>query len=282
MWISSRALQHEQGARVVRSGERKATPPGLETRILICLLGDFRVLRRGQPVPLRPEGKVEQLFGALAMGPIGGTPRRDLLNLIWPDSEHSLAGQSLNTLMYTLHRDFADVLDGQAPIVILDGRYQLNRGVGVNVDVSVFEGAADAGARLARRGDWPGAVEAFEAALESYGGDLVVGSDVRYVVERERLRARYLSVRSNLAEHYFAIGDVASALRNANALLSHDPCREDAHRLAMRCYVRLGFRAQALRQYRTCCEVLAREFNAVPERSTDELYDLVRHSPDRV
>jgi len=50
----------------------------------------------------------------------------------------------------------------------------------------------------------------------------------------------------------------------------------------MRCYVRVGQRAQALRQYRICREVLALEFDARPEESTEELYRLVRTEPGRV
>ena len=98
-----------------------------------------------------------------------------------------------------------------------------------------------------------------------YEGDLVIASDVRHVLERERLRARYLSVRARLADHHFAVGDYASALRNALDLLAHDPCREDAHRMTMRCYVRRGERAPALRQYRVCREILALEFDVSPE-----------------
>jgi DNA-binding SARP family transcriptional activator len=261
---------------------REAVAPGTETGILICLLGSFRVLKQGRSVHVRSGGKVEQLLGALALGPPRGTSRRDLLGLIWPDSEYSLAGQSLNTLIYSLHRTFADALDGESPIFVMDGRYRLNREAGVAVDVTVFQAAADLGDVRTRTGDWRGAAEAYEAATRTYAGDLTFGSDVRYLVERERLRARFLSVRANLAERAFASGDIGRALGHALELLNHDPCREDAHRLAMRCYVRLGMRAQALRQYRTCREVLALEFGAPPERSTDELYDLVRRDPERV
>jgi DNA-binding SARP family transcriptional activator len=50
----------------------------------------------------------------------------------------------------------------------------------------------------------------------------------------------------------------------------------------MRCYNRLGHRAQALRQYRTCREILEAEFDAVPEPATEELYELLRREPSSV
>ena len=101
------------------------------------------------------------------------------------------------------------------------------------------------------------------------------------LVERERLRARYLLVLSRLADWQFSMVDYEGALELALDLLNHDPCREDAHRIAMRCFVRLGARSQAMRQYRTCRDVLAMEFDAVPERATESLYDLIRLDPAR-
>ena len=45
--------------------------------------------------------------------------------------------------------------------------------------------------------------------------------------------------------------------------------------------VRLGERAQALRQYRLCRDVLDIEFAAVPEPATEELYETVRLRPEQ-
>jgi transcriptional activator len=43
-------------------------------------------------------------------------------------------------------------------------------------------------------------------------------------------------------------------------LLSHDPCRENAHRVVMRCYVRRGEQAAALRHYHICAHIMHTEF----------------------
>jgi hypothetical protein len=50
----------------------------------------------------------------------------------------------------------------------------------------------------------------------------------------------------------------------------------------MRCYVRLGERARALRQYRICCESLDAEFEAPPEPLTEALFNRIRLDPDCV
>jgi DNA-binding SARP family transcriptional activator len=120
------------------------------------------------------------------------------------------------------------------------------------------------------------------AALNLYGGDLCAVDGVRGLVEHERLRARHLSLLGQVADHYFQARQYRTAMAYALQLLAHDPCREDAHRLVMRCHVRLGARAQAFRQYRTCRSMLANEFGVRPEPQTESLFEQLRTSPGTV
>ena len=68
----------------------------------------------------------------------------------------------------------------------------------------------------------------------------------------------------------------------AGRLLDGDPCREDAHRLVMRCHVRRGERAQALRHYLLCQQILRAEFDAAPEPATDALFEQARLDPSTI
>jgi DNA-binding SARP family transcriptional activator len=125
-------------------------------------------------------------------------------------------------------------------------------------------------------------VEAYLQAVALYRGDLCSGSDIASVVEREHLRARYLTLLAKLADHFFNQGDYTSCLHYTSALLNNDPFREDAHRIAMRCYTRCGERAQALRQYLLCEQVLRAEFDVAPEPATIVLYEQVRRDPGAI
>src|SRR5690606_37622245 len=97
------------------------------------------------------------------------------------------------------------------------------------------------GHRLAAT-DAEGAAAAFQSALDLYRGDLSTGTylNVNVIIERERLRASFLSSLAWLANHSYRTGDDISALGHAMRLLTHDPCREDAHRVVMRIRVRQG------------------------------------------
>jgi DNA-binding SARP family transcriptional activator len=251
-------------------------------RVLVCLLGSFRIIKDGSSLTLRPGGKVEQLMASLVLRGRYGVPREELLEEIWPSSDIGQARQSLNSLAYWLHRRLGDALDGRPPIVRRDGHYLLNTDVGIAVDVVEFEAAVEAGARLDEAGDIQGAIESYNGAVGFYAGDLAAGTDIHQLLERERLRARYLSTLAKLSDRYFAMGDYRRSLQYALELLGTDPCREDAHRIAMRCFVRFGERAQALRQYQVCRRVLEMEFQAPPEEATEALFELVRSHPNRV
>jgi DNA-binding SARP family transcriptional activator len=252
---------------------------GAERPVLVCLLGSFRLLKLGRPVSVRSGGKTEALLYTLALSRARGVSRDALLDAVWPGGDPALAAQSLNTLVYGLRKLLGDAIGGATPVLHEDGCYRLNAAAGVGVDTAWFDALASAGEQAAREGDGPRAVRCFSQAASLYHGDLSIGVDVDALVERERLRSRYLTLLARLADHHFERQDFAACLNRALQLLAIDPCREDAHRLAMRCYARRGQRGQALRQYRLCERVLSAEFDATPEPATAALFDRLRLDP---
>ena len=231
---------------------------------------------------MRSGGKTEQVLSCLALHPRVGVHRATLVEQVWPDVPIPLAGQCLNTLMHSLKAQLADALVGQPPIVRAQSYYALNLQGGVKVDVVEFESAVNAGHQLRSQGSNAAAIEAYERAVALYGGDLAAGSDISALLERERLHATCLRALAQMADAHFELGNYEQARESALRMLAVDPCREDAHRMVMRTYVRSGARAQALRQYRLCRLVLQDEFDASPEPATELLFNLIRTHPGDV
>ncbi|MDF3308915.1 BTAD domain-containing putative transcriptional regulator [Rhodococcus sp. T2V] len=250
--------------------------------MFIRLLGPFEILKMGQPVALRSGGKAERLLSCLAVHPRVGVHRATLVDLVWPDTPVPMATQCLNTLMHSLKAQLADGLAGQPPVVHTQSHYTLNLHGGVSVDVLEFESALSAGHRLLSQGSTAEAIEAYDRAVALYGGDLAAGSSIAELLERERFRVACLTTLARLADAHFELANYDQALDSALRLLSVDPCREDAHRMVMRTHVRMGCRAQALRQYNLCRLILMDEFDAVPEPATEQLFHLIRSDPGRV
>lgn len=249
--------------------------------VLICLLGSFRVLKRGQHVAIH-SAKTEALLRHVGLHHERRVPRERILEILWPGQSHSLAVQSLNSLIHSMKILFEDVLDGQAPIMSQDRFCLLNKEAGVSVDMSLFDAFVVDAERSRLSGDLAASSRFNMAATFLYGGDLIGDGTTYTVIERERLRVSNLRALTHLADYRLSIHDYAASAHFAERILAVDPCNENAHRLLMRCYVRLGERAQALHQYRLCEQILHAEFEAAPEAATTRLYHQIRLNPESV
>jgi DNA-binding SARP family transcriptional activator len=250
--------------------------------IMICLLGNFRLLVAGELVPIRAGGKSEALLSLLALQSGRRVAREQIVQALWPESDPGLGLRSLNTLVYRLHKLLGPPLQGAAPILHEDGYYRLNVETGIGVDVRCFDLLVAEGHQQLRAGNTAGALVAYQRAAELYRDDLRLAMGAHTVMERERLRARYLTLLAEVAELLYRAGNYSTALEYLWHLLTRDSYREDAHRLVMRCYVRRGERAAALHQYQVCADVLRVEFDSAPEAATVALYDQIRLDPDQM
>ena len=246
--------------------------------VWLCLLGYFRLVKNGQLVAVRSGGKTEALLATLGLAGGYGVPRDVLLRAIWPHSDTGLAAQALNSLVHSLRGLLRESLQGATPVMQTAGHYRLNEAAGVAVDVVRFKALIGQGERCERAGQTKPAVEFYDRAVQLYEGDLssAAGGGARAALERERLRATCRRVLIRLSDYAFARQDFDASLARALELLAHDPCREDAHRLVMRCHVRLGERSQALHHYRTVQAILRDECAAEPEQATTALFDQIR------
>src|SRR5215207_9673526 len=254
-------------------------PPAQNDQVLVCLLGGFRLLRFGQQLEVLISGKALTLLSSLALHLETGVTRDALLDLLWPEQDCEQSAVSLHSLIYSLHRRLRDDLQDASAVVYNNGSYLLNRAAGVSTDVARFDALGGEGNRLVTVNQDLEAVRHYGRALALYRGDLATGTDVYAVIERERLRANFLTILAWLADRSYREADYSSALEYASRLLAHDPCREDAHRVVMRAHVHRGERSQALRQYHLCEQVLRREFDIAPETATTTLFDRIRGAP---
>jgi len=250
--------------------------------IMICLLGNFRLVAAGALIPTRAGGKSEALLSLLALHHDRRVPREQIVQALWPESEPVLGRNSLHNLVHHLHKLLGPALQGAGPVLHEDGYYRLNFAAGIGVDVTCFDRLVAAGDQQLQAGEMAIATCSYDRAAQLYRGDLHAVSDTHAVMERERLRARYLTLLAQLAELSYRASDYNTALTYLWRLLACDAYREDAHRLVMRCYVRRGERAAALHHYQICVNLLRAEFDAAPEPATAALYNQIRLDPDQV
>ncbi len=250
--------------------------------LMICILGEFRLTSCGRYVALNGTGKGGALLRLLATRPYAPVAREAIVEELWPNNDGELAAQSLNSLVYSLHKQLGDYLNGAAPIIYCEGLYRLNLHSGIGVDSLSFAHLAKHSENLRHTGQLAESVDVAEQAIQYYRGDLNAGSHTRVIVEREHLRTVFISLLVHLATYHYAQGDYNRSLDFAQQILTHDPCREDAHRVIMRCYVKRNERAAALRQHALCTQILQKEYAATPEPATMDLYNQIRNNPSSI
>lgn len=250
--------------------------------VMICLLGDFRLTFRRQAVPLRPGSKPVQLLTRLALASQDGLSSAQLMELLWPSRDLALARQSLSSLVHQLHICSQKHLSGHNLIRSYPGHYAIDRSSGVCMDTEYFDVLLARGEDLHSGDQVESGIACWQSALELYRGDLVDDGAIETVIERERLRAGFLKILARLADYAYSQDDNTKALGYIYRLLRHDLCREDAHRQAMRCYMRLGLRSQAFRQYELCRQSLKELFGCEPEPATEKLLQQMKLDPTGV
>lgn len=250
--------------------------------VMVCLLGNFRLLIGGQLIPTRAGGKSEALLSLLALHYNRRVPREQILQSLWHEREPALARNSLHNLVHHLNRLLGPALQDAGAVLHEDGYYRLNGAAGIGVDLVYFDRLVADGDQQLQAGDTAAAFHSYDRATQLYRDDMQLAGDAQTIMERERLRARYLTLLAQLAEYHYQKGAYSEALAYLWRLLARDPYREDAHRLVMRCYVRRGERAAALHHYQICVDVLRAEFDAPPEDATIALFNQIRLGPGQV
>jgi DNA-binding SARP family transcriptional activator len=237
-------------------------------RLRLRLLGGFRATIHGVGPVRVPLRRAQMLLAYLALSPGAANSRDQLTALLWSDlptgSAHARLRHTLFMLRQAFGRDRFEGLELTRETVRL-------RPSSVRVDALDFE-------RLAALT----APEALERAASLYQGDLLLGlpaGDDAFEewlgTQRARLRELAIGTLSKLLRHQRDAGTPDGAVRTALRLLALDPLQESVHRALMELYRDLGRRGAALRQYRVCVEVLARELGVAPEVETTALYSAI-------
>jgi LuxR family maltose regulon positive regulatory protein len=238
--------------------------------------GHFEMFCNGEAVPLGRNGKALAILKYLLANRTRPVSQDHLMGWLWPESNLKKARWSLNSAIHGLRKLLsncpASLLENY--ILLEEGYYRLCPTVQVETDVDEFDAHYEEGRRLQRANQMSQAAVEYEKAIELYRGEYLIEDlyEDWTMVERERLANVYVDMLGRLAIYYMEGGHYQEAIRASYRLLEKDRCHEDSYRVLMRCYVSLGLRGRALRQYRLCEEILLQEYGTAPSPETRSLY----------
>jgi DNA-binding SARP family transcriptional activator len=249
-----------------------AAHPALRARFF----GHFDLLCDEEVIHLGRNGKALAILKYLLAHRSRPVSQDHLMGWLWPESNLKKARWSLNSAIHGLRKLLGSCPSSAAVTYVLleEGYYRLSPEVRLATDVDEFDASYEQGRRLERAGREEEAAAEYEEAVGLYRGDYLVEDlyEDWTMVERERLSNAYVDMLDRLAVYYLDSGQLRKSVRACYRALEKDRYHEDSHRLLMRCYVELGQRGRALRQYRLCERILGQEYGTAPSAETSSLY----------
>jgi DNA-binding SARP family transcriptional activator len=247
--------------------------PVLEAR----LLGGFEASVDGRRVSFGNGPRGLMLLKYLLTHHPRPQQRDVLMDIFWPGVDPDRARSRLHVALSGLRRSFRGIVD--APVVeFRSGAYQISSAVEVRTDVEEFEQVAATAAEAQQAGDTEKSIELCEWAIATYRGDFLADEPYEEwtLLRRETLRIKYLDLLDRLTALYLDGDRIGECIGAAQQILHQDACREDAHRLLMRCYARQGRLHQVSRQFELCTRAMESGLGCGPSEATASLYRSIR------
>jgi DNA-binding SARP family transcriptional activator len=190
----------------------------------------------------------------------GAVPRDTAAFALWPDEDEEAARANVRRNLNALRGALPEAVGAW---IVSDGASIEFRHADADTDIAGFEGAASRPDGLA-------------AAAEMYGGDFALPLDDPWVLtERERLRARFHAVLTELVGREFSARRFEDALKYARRIFADEPFREDIARRVISIRYAMGDRPGALAEFERFARSLRHEMNIDPMPETVGLRDLV-------
>ena len=245
------------------------------TGLRVGLLGAPRVELEGTPIDV-PSRKAVALLAYLAV--TGGQSREALATLLWPESDHERARTALRKELSALNRELGDDC-------LVSSRSQVALQGDVEVDVRAFRAALRRAEAHSHASD-VGCVVCLDALTDAdgwYRDEFLSGFGVRNSSAfddwqrqvADELRREFTVVLDRLVEAHTHRGGFDTAVALANRRLAVEPLHERTHRRLVLLHAWGGRRAEAVRQYERCAQLLERELGVPPMDETTEAYQAV-------
>jgi predicted ATPase/DNA-binding SARP family transcriptional activator len=201
--------------------------------------------------------------------------RSTLATLLWPDSDERHAHKALSRTLSALN----SALKGKW-IEADHSSLSLMRRDGFWADIEAFRELTAKPNSTSQQ-----ELAALQTAVQLYRGDFMAGFSLRGCAafddwqswQSERFRREVLDALEKLVAGYSSQGRFNLATDYAEQWINLDPLHEPAHRQLMLLYAWAGRRADALRQYEKCAQLLEVELGIAPQPETSELYNRLRN-----
>jgi ATP/maltotriose-dependent transcriptional regulator MalT/DNA-binding SARP family transcriptional activator len=288
--LCARALEEGIEPEYVRSliRQRKLFPQNCLTEIeqwpwpvRIITLNGFKLFIDDQPLQFTRKAQHKPLALLKVLIALGGhgVPDSQVADSLWPDSEGDAAHWSIATTLRRLRK----LLNHPEAIRLRDKRLTIDQAI-CWTDTQVFERIinnikqlepADSDAKRLR------GIELAEKALDMYQGHFLdnEASSAAVIAKREQLRRSFLKTIGWLGMQYEGMHDWERATDCYEYGLNIEASAEVLYRRLMQCHQRLGHKAEALKVYDRCCNMMSADFGSCPSPETEAIRKCILADP---
>lgn len=226
----------------------------------LALIRDFELRVADDVVEVAPAA--QRLIGFLALQGCRQVRRTYVSGTLWLDAPESRANASLRSAIWR-----SPVCNGEALVCATNTHVWLRPDI--EIDLQQATGHAR---RILALLSLDQASADLAGELTPFADDVLVGwYDDWVMAERERFRQLRLHVLDQFGELLLRAQHYSEAVQVGLVAVASEPLRESSHRLLVRAHLCQGNLAEALRQYRTYADLLARELGVRPSRAMEDL-----------
>jgi DNA-binding SARP family transcriptional activator len=236
----------------------------------------------GAPVTTFESDKVRGLLAYLAVEDGRPHRREALAALLWPDTTQHKARQNLRRALYSLRQTLETEESGNPHLLVTRQSIQINPASERWLDVATFSALLKASQEHSHRqlDACASCATLLGEAIDLYRGDFLAGLSLTdsesfeewRLFKQETLHEQAMEALTQLAAYHERRRDYGRAAGYLRWQIELEPWREAAHRQLMRVLALNGQRGAALRQYRTCRDILAAELAVESAPETQALY----------
>lgn len=219
------------------------------------------------------QGRIAFVF--LAINRHRSVHREELMGAIWPDDAPAQTDGALDAILSKLRSllKIAGFAAGAAGIDVTSGTITLQLPSTAWIDIEAAANALDEAEGALRRNDaappWGLANTAVVISRRPFLPDV---ESPWIESQRNTLRALLMRALQCLVSISAKNGEHALAIQHAVEMVELDPFRETAYQLLMKMHAAAGDRAEALRVFAKCRELLRDEMGISPSPQTEAVY----------
>ena len=239
----------------------------------IHLLGSFNLIYDGKTVKGLDSPRLQSFLSYLLIHRDAPQSRQQLAFLFWPDSNDSQARTNLRNMLFKLRGAFPEVDDY---LEVNQQTLWWKPDSNLQLDLAVYQQAVEQSDRTGSGKDQNAHRQALVAVTQAYSGNLLPSCYDDWIQpERDRLKQSYILLLEELVGILEADEDLDQAILSTRQLIRVDNLAERYYQILMGLYISKGDKAQAVRTYHQCVEILEKELGFDPSSETQKLYQQI-------